>query len=190
MTRTVVSAARQDCVIGVDQPFVIIGERINPTGRKLLAAEMREDDYSRVERDAVAQVEAGAAMRDINAGIPLADEPSSSWHFDDWRVSISGCSFPASFYGRFSLALGIGGFCHPLCRLVRRWLPGLTPTRREISVASALGRTSCRQAIWPAPTSWMVVVVRSQFCSRLRMDAQQRLFPACLRRVRIRWTAR
>jgi len=63
-------------VIGSDRPFTIIGERINPTGRKLLAEEMRNGDFSRVERDAVAQVEAGAHMLDVNAGIPLADEPA------------------------------------------------------------------------------------------------------------------
>jgi len=62
--------------IGFDEPFVIIGERINPTGRKLLAKEMKNGDFSRVERDALAQVEAGAHMLDINAGISLADEPA------------------------------------------------------------------------------------------------------------------
>src|SRR6187200_2452208 len=76
MTRTVISSASKTVVIGDDQPFVIIGERINPTGRKLLAEEMKAGDFSRVERDAVAQVEAGAHMLDVNAGIPLADEPS------------------------------------------------------------------------------------------------------------------
>src|SRR4051812_50156200 len=76
MTRTVVSSATHEVVIGFDEPFVIIGERINPTGRKLLAAEMREGDFSRVERDTIAQVEAGAQMLDVNAGIPLADEPA------------------------------------------------------------------------------------------------------------------
>jgi len=75
MTETVVSSATREVVIGFDRPFVIIGERINPTGRKILAAEMSAGDYSRVERDALAQVEAGAQMLDVNAGIPLADEP-------------------------------------------------------------------------------------------------------------------
>ena len=55
---------------------MIIGERINPTGRKLLAEEMKAGDFSRVERDTIAQVEAGAHMLDVNAGIPLADEPA------------------------------------------------------------------------------------------------------------------
>jgi 5-methyltetrahydrofolate--homocysteine methyltransferase len=55
---------------------VIIGERINPTGRKMLAAEMKAGDFSRVEAEALAQVAAGAQVLDINAGIPLADEPA------------------------------------------------------------------------------------------------------------------
>jgi len=76
MTRTVVSSATKEVVIGFDQPFVIIGERINPTGRKLLAAEMKEGDFSRVESDTHAQVASGAHMLDVNAGIPLADEPA------------------------------------------------------------------------------------------------------------------
>jgi 5-methyltetrahydrofolate--homocysteine methyltransferase len=76
MTRTVVGSATKEVVIGFEQPFVIIGERINPTGRKLLAEEMRNGDFSRVVSDALAQVEAGAHMLDVNAGIPLADEPA------------------------------------------------------------------------------------------------------------------
>ncbi len=76
MTDTVVSSATREVVIGFDRPFVIIGERINPTGRKLLAAEMAAGDFSRVEADARAQVDAGAHMLDVNAGIPLADEPA------------------------------------------------------------------------------------------------------------------
>lgn len=76
MSRTVLSSSTKEVIIGFDQPFVMIGERINPTGRKLLASEMRFGDFSRVEADAVAQVAAGAQMLDVNAGIPLADEPA------------------------------------------------------------------------------------------------------------------
>jgi len=76
MTDTVISSASKEVVIGFERPFVIIGERINPTGRKILAAEMAAGDFSRVEADARAQVEAGAHMLDVNAGIPLADEPA------------------------------------------------------------------------------------------------------------------
>jgi 5-methyltetrahydrofolate--homocysteine methyltransferase len=76
IAHTIVSSASREVVIGFDRPFTIIGERINPTGRKLLAEEMKAGDFSRVERDAIAQVEAGAHMLDVNAGIPLADEPA------------------------------------------------------------------------------------------------------------------
>ncbi len=76
MTETVVSSATREVVIGFDRPFVMIGERINPTGRSLLAQEMLAGDFSRVEADALAQVAAGAHMLDVNAGIPLADEPA------------------------------------------------------------------------------------------------------------------
>ena len=75
MTETIVSSATKEVVIGFDRPFCVIGERINPTGRKLLAAEMAAGNYARVEADALAQVQAGASMLDVNAGIPLADEP-------------------------------------------------------------------------------------------------------------------
>jgi len=76
MTDTLISSASKEVIIGFDRPFVIIGERINPTGRKILAEEMKRGDYSRVEADALAQVAAGAQMLDVNAGIPLADEPA------------------------------------------------------------------------------------------------------------------
>jgi 5-methyltetrahydrofolate--homocysteine methyltransferase len=76
MTDTVVSSATREGIIGFERPFVMIGERINPTGRKILAAEMAAGDFSRVESDARAQIAAGAQMLDVNAGIPLADEPA------------------------------------------------------------------------------------------------------------------
>jgi 5-methyltetrahydrofolate--homocysteine methyltransferase len=73
---TVLSSKTKTVIIGPDQPFTIIGERINPTGRKMLAAEMAAGNYERVQADALAQVEAGARLLDVNAGIPLADEPA------------------------------------------------------------------------------------------------------------------
>ncbi|MEL6148917.1 MAG: dihydropteroate synthase [Chloroflexota bacterium] len=76
MMYTEVSSKTKTVRIGPDVPFVVIGERINPTGRKKLAAEMAAGDFSRVEFDTVKQIEAGAHMLDVNAGIPLADEPA------------------------------------------------------------------------------------------------------------------
>jgi 5-methyltetrahydrofolate--homocysteine methyltransferase len=73
---TILSSKTKTVRIGPERPFTIIGERINPTGRKLLAAEMAAGNYDRVLNDALAQVEAGAQVLDVNAGIPLADEPA------------------------------------------------------------------------------------------------------------------
>jgi 5-methyltetrahydrofolate--homocysteine methyltransferase len=73
---TILTSPKGEVRIGPGNPFVIIGERINPTGRKMLAAEMAAWNFERVRSDAQAQVAAGAQMLDVNAGIPLADEPA------------------------------------------------------------------------------------------------------------------
>jgi len=73
---TLITSPKRQVMIGPQRPFVIIGERINPTGRRVLAAEMAAGNFERVRADALAQVEAGAQMLDVNAGIPLADEPA------------------------------------------------------------------------------------------------------------------
>ena len=80
MTETRLSSQTREVVIGFDRPFVVIGERINPTGRKKLADEMAAGNFDTVVADAIAQVEAGAQMLDVNAGIPLADEPAILAH--------------------------------------------------------------------------------------------------------------
>ena len=71
---TVVSSATREVVIGPDQPFCLIGERINPTGRRLFAEKLRAGDLSRIEIDVKEQVAGGATMLDVNMGVPLADE--------------------------------------------------------------------------------------------------------------------
>jgi 5-methyltetrahydrofolate--homocysteine methyltransferase len=73
---TLLSSRSRQVVVSRDGPFVIIGERINPTGRKVLAAEMKAGVMDRVRADAMAQARAGAHMLDVNAGIPAADEPA------------------------------------------------------------------------------------------------------------------
>ena len=70
---TIVKSATRSVAIGPDQPFVIIGERINPTGRKRLAAEMQAGNFDRVVQDALAQVEAGAHILDVNVGVPSVE---------------------------------------------------------------------------------------------------------------------
>jgi 5-methyltetrahydrofolate--homocysteine methyltransferase len=72
--RTVLSSATREVVIGPEEPFCIIGERINPTGRKLFQERLRQGDMSRVEVDVAEQVAGGAMVLDVNMGVPLADE--------------------------------------------------------------------------------------------------------------------
>jgi 5-methyltetrahydrofolate--homocysteine methyltransferase len=71
---TTVSSATREVVIGPDRPFCLIGERINPTGRKLFAEQLRAGDLSRIAVDVEQQVAGGATMLDVNMGVPLADE--------------------------------------------------------------------------------------------------------------------
>ena len=73
MTETVLHSATKTAIIGFNQPFCVIGERINPTGRKKLAAEMMAGDFSTVTADALAQVAAGALVLDVNAGVTAVD---------------------------------------------------------------------------------------------------------------------
>ena len=71
---TVLSGRSSTVTVGAEQPFCVIGERINPTGRKVFSEELRGGNLDTVVVDAKAQVEAGANMLDVNAGIPLVDE--------------------------------------------------------------------------------------------------------------------
>jgi 5-methyltetrahydrofolate--homocysteine methyltransferase len=71
---TVLSSPAREVVIGADQPFCIIGERINPTGRKIFQQQLREGDLHRVEIDVAEQVAGGAMVLDVNMGAPLVDE--------------------------------------------------------------------------------------------------------------------
>ena len=75
MTRTIVESKSRTAIIGFDQPFCVIGERINPTGRKILAAELEAGDFSTVEKDALEQVACGATMLDVNAGVVYNSNP-------------------------------------------------------------------------------------------------------------------
>ena len=61
-------------MLGHDQPFCLIGERINPTGRRIFQEQLRAGDLSAIERDVKAQVEGGADVLDVNMGVPLTDE--------------------------------------------------------------------------------------------------------------------
>jgi 5-methyltetrahydrofolate--homocysteine methyltransferase len=72
---TVLRSATREVVLGHDQPFRVIGERINPTGRRIFQEQLRAGDLSAIERDVDAQVAGGADVLDVNMGVPLTDEP-------------------------------------------------------------------------------------------------------------------
>ncbi|SIO22142.1 5-methyltetrahydrofolate--homocysteine methyltransferase [Rhodovulum sp. ES.010] len=76
MTRTVVESKSKTVTIGFDEPFCVIGERINPTGRKKLAADLEAGDFSTVEKDALEQVACGAMVLDVNAGVVYNSNPN------------------------------------------------------------------------------------------------------------------
>ena len=83
MTRTIIESKTKTTVIGFDEPFCVIGERINPTGRKVLNEELERGDFSRVERDAVAQVEAGATVLDVNSGAVFSNKMAEDPRYAD-----------------------------------------------------------------------------------------------------------
>jgi 5-methyltetrahydrofolate--homocysteine methyltransferase len=109
VTDTVLLSATREVVIGFERPFVVIGERINPTGRKRLAEEMAAGNFDTVVADAIAQVEAGAHMLDVNAGIPLADEPAILAHTVELVQSVTDVplSIDSSIVAALERGLGV-----------------------------------------------------------------------------------
>ncbi|WP_299355752.1 methyltetrahydrofolate cobalamin methyltransferase [uncultured Shimia sp.] len=83
MTRTIIESKTKTTIMGFDQPFTVIGERINPTGRKILNAELEAGDFSRVEADAIAQVAAGATVLDINSGAVFSNKMAEDPRYAD-----------------------------------------------------------------------------------------------------------
>ncbi|MCV6824264.1 MULTISPECIES: methyltetrahydrofolate cobalamin methyltransferase [Halocynthiibacter] len=83
MTRTVIESKSKTAIIGFDEPFCVIGERINPTGRKKLAAELEAGDFSTVEKDALEQVACGANILDINSGAVFSNKMAEDPRYAD-----------------------------------------------------------------------------------------------------------
>ena len=83
MTRTIIESKTRTTIIGFDQPFCVIGERINPTGRKILNEELERGDFSRVQSDAIAQVEAGATVLDVNSGAVFSNKMGEDPRYAD-----------------------------------------------------------------------------------------------------------
>ncbi|MGB1234840.1 MAG: methyltetrahydrofolate cobalamin methyltransferase [Planktomarina sp.] len=83
MTRTIIESKTKTVVMGFDEPFCVIGERINPTGRKILNEELERGDFSRVQADALAQVAAGAGVLDINSGAVFSNKMAEDPRYAD-----------------------------------------------------------------------------------------------------------
>jgi 5-methyltetrahydrofolate--homocysteine methyltransferase len=83
MTRTVIESKTKTVVIGFDEPFCVIGERINPTGRKKLAAELERGDFTTVEKDALEQVACGAMVLDVNSGAVFSNRMAEDPRYAD-----------------------------------------------------------------------------------------------------------
>jgi 5-methyltetrahydrofolate--homocysteine methyltransferase len=83
MTRTVLESKSKTVVIGFDEPFCVIGERINPTGRKKLNVELEAGDFSTIEKDAVEQVACGATVLDVNSGAVFSNKMSEDPRYAD-----------------------------------------------------------------------------------------------------------
>ncbi len=83
MTRTVLESKSKTVIIGFDEPFCVIGERINPTGRKKLAAELEQGDFSTVEKDALEQVACGATVLDVNSGAVFSNKMAEDPRYAD-----------------------------------------------------------------------------------------------------------
>ncbi len=110
MTHTLVQSASKTHIIGFDRPFTVIGERINPTGRKKLAAEMQAGNFETVIKDALAQMAAGAHILDVNAGVtavnPNESEPPLMKQTLEIVMSI--CDMPLCINSSVTSALKIG----------------------------------------------------------------------------------
>ena len=83
MTRTVIESKTKTVIIGFDEPFCVIGERINPTGRKKLAAELEAGDFTTVEKDALEQVACGATVLDVNSGAVFTNKMATDPRYAD-----------------------------------------------------------------------------------------------------------
>src|SRR5437763_1070479 len=152
MTDTVISSATREVALGLVRPFVMIVERINPTGRKILAAEMAAGNFSRVEADALAQVAAGAHMLYVNAAIPLADEPAiraKAVQLVQWITDV-----PLSIDSSIVNALEAG----------------LAVYKGKALVNSVTGEEERLEAVLPLVKKYGAAVVASPASSALTMD--------------------
>jgi 5-methyltetrahydrofolate--homocysteine methyltransferase len=154
---TVLRSRSRTVVIGPEQPFCIIGERINPTGRKAFQTQLQADDLSQLEVDVPEQVAGGADMLDVNVGDPLADEPG-----------LMGRAIP--------LIQGLTDL--PLCidsSVIEALAAGLAAYEGKALVNSVTGEDDRLQAILPLVAEHGAAVIGLANDDEIPMDAQRRL---------------
>jgi 5-methyltetrahydrofolate--homocysteine methyltransferase len=154
---TVVQSRSRTVVIGPERPFCVIGERINPTGRKGFQAQLQAGDLSQLEADVVQQVEGGADMLDVNVGDPLADE-----------VGLMGRAIPM-----------VQGLCElPLCidsSIVEALEAGLAAYEGKALVNSVTGEDERLDAILPLVARHGAAVIGLANDDEIPMDPERRL---------------
>jgi 5-methyltetrahydrofolate--homocysteine methyltransferase len=155
--QTVVQSQSRTVVIGPDQPFCVIGERINPTGRKAFQAELQAGDLSRLETDVAEQVAGGADMLDVNVGDPLADE-----------VALMGHAVPI-----------VQGLCDlPLCidsSIIEALEAGLAAYQGKALVNSVTGEDERLEAILPTVARHGAAVIGLANDDEIPMEPERRL---------------
>jgi 5-methyltetrahydrofolate--homocysteine methyltransferase len=154
---TVLESRTKKVVIGPDQPFCVIGERINPTGRKAFQAQLQAGDLSQIEVDIAEQVEGGAHVLDVNVGDPLADEI-------------------ALMDGAIRLAQGLTDL--PLCidsSVIEALDAGLAAYEGKALVNSVTGEDERLEAILPLVARHGAAVIGLANDDEIPMDAQRRL---------------
>src|SRR5256714_4389763 len=153
---TVLRSHSRTVTIGPEQPFCVIGERINPTGRKAFQAELQAGDLSRIEADAAEQVEGGADMLDVNVGDPLADE-----------VGLMGQAIP--------LVQGLTE--QPLCidsSVIEALEAGLAAYQGKALVNSVTGEDERLEAILPIVAKHGAAVIGLANAEDIPMEAERR----------------
>jgi 5-methyltetrahydrofolate--homocysteine methyltransferase len=154
---TVLESQSRRVVIGPDQPFCIVGERINPTGRKAFQAELQAGDLSRIEEDVAEQVAGGADMLDVNVGDPLADE-----------AGLMGQAVP--------LVQGLTDL--PLCidsSVIEALEAGLAEYEGKALVNSVTGENDRLEAILPIVAKHGAAVIGLANDDEIRMEPTERL---------------
>src|SRR6478735_3288366 len=155
--QTTIESRSRTVVIGDGAPFCVIGERINPTGRKAFQAQLQEGDLSQLETDVAQQVAGGADMLDVNVGDPLADE-----------IDLMGQAIPL-----------VQGLCElPICidsSVIEALEAGLSACQGKALVNSVTGEDERLEAILPLVAKHGAAVIGLANDDEIPMEPERRV---------------